>query len=63
MHPKYIVDYKIKVKDDFFDKFTAMTETRYFVWKGTETKCGGIAGEIVSYIWKVIDEYPKRKSK
>lgn len=60
MDSKYLINYKIKVKDEFFEKFTDMTETRYFVWKGTEIKCGKLSGEIISFIIKAINEYPRK---
>ena len=56
---KKLVEYKIKIKDDFFNQFIDVTETRYFIWRNTEIKCGGVAGQIISFIWKILDNYPK----
>lgn len=63
MSPKWLRDYKTKVKDDFFDKFINTTETGYFVWRDhPDIKAGKWAGDIVSFIWKALDEFPKKNN-
>ena len=50
------MDKNIEIINEFFDRFIDVTETRYMVWKGTDIKAGGLAGEIVSFWMKKLNE-------
>lgn len=54
-----LLEFKTKVRDDFFDTFIGTTETGYFFWKKNGIPAGNWAGDILSFIWNKLDEYDK----
>jgi len=56
---KQLIDYNNEVIQGFFDKFLDYTDTRYWIWKKhPEWGDTNLAGEMVSYMIKAINDRP-----